>query len=78
MSKILLVDPPWYIFQRIKSDSVSLGIVYIATVLKESGHDCLIYNGDFTTNSLTGQEGMLVDYKNYINELNISLCIKEV
>jgi radical SAM superfamily enzyme YgiQ (UPF0313 family) len=69
MSKILLVDPPWYIFQRIKSDSVSLGIVYIATVLKESGHDCLIYNGDFTTDPFTGQEGVLVDYKNYIDEI---------
>ena len=69
MSKILLVDPPWYIFQRIKTNSVSLGIVYIATVLKESDHDCLIYNGDFITYPMTGQEGVLVDYKNYINQI---------
>lgn len=69
MSKILLVDPPWYIFQRIKTDSVSLGLMYIATVLKERGHDCLVYNGDFATYSLTGHEGVTVDYKNYINEI---------
>lgn len=71
MAKILLVDPPWYIFQGIKTDSFSLGLTYIATVLKENGHDCLIYNGDFTTNTLAGQERVLVDYKNYLNEITL-------
>lgn len=69
MSKILLVDPPWYLFQNIKTDSVPLGVTYIATVLKENNHNCLIYNGDFTTDYLTGHEGVLIDYKNYINEI---------
>jgi anaerobic magnesium-protoporphyrin IX monomethyl ester cyclase len=69
MAKILLVDPPWYIFQHIKTDSISLGIVYIATILKAQGHECLVYNGDFTTDSLPAAEGIIGDYQNYIDEM---------
>jgi len=69
MSKILLVDPPWYIFQGIKSNSAIVGIVYIATVLRENGHDCLVYNGDFTTDTLKGEEGLSINCKNYLDNM---------
>lgn len=65
MSKILLVDPPWYVFQNINPPCIPLGLTSIATSLKEKGHECLIFNGDFTTSSLQGQERLLVDYLNY-------------
>jgi len=69
MAKILLVDPPWYVFQGIKSDSVIVGMVYIASVLKEKGHDCLVYNGDFTMDTLKGGEGLFVDCENYLDNM---------
>jgi len=69
MAKILLVDPPWYIFQGIKSSSVVVGIVYIATVLRENGHDCLVYNGDFTTDTLKGEEGLSINCENYLDNM---------
>lgn len=69
MSKILLVDPPWYIFQNINPPCIPLGLTSIASTLKENGHDCLIFNGDFTKESLQGQERLLCDYQNYQNYL---------
>jgi len=69
MSKILLVDPPWYIFQNINPPCIPLGLTSIASTLKEMGHECLIFNGDFTTTSLNGQERLLCDYQNYQNYL---------
>jgi len=44
--KILLINPPWYFVEGKKSPTFSLGIAYIASVLKNEGHDVFLIDAD--------------------------------
>jgi len=47
MSKVLLVNPPFYRFLGSHYNANSLGIAYISAYLNKHGHDAWLYNADF-------------------------------
>lgn len=48
--KILLIDPPFYRFIGYYNRYFPLGLAYLAAVLREEGHDVLIYDADCNVN----------------------------
>lgn len=44
--KILLIDPPFYRFIRYYNRFFPLGLAYLAAVLRDNGHEVLIYDAD--------------------------------
>lgn len=65
MSKVLLVNPPFYRLLGSHYNANSLGIAYIAAVLNENGHDAFLYNADFVDDSTYANLTSL--YKNFTN-----------
>ena len=47
MTKVLLVNPPFYRFLNSHYNANSLGIAYVASYLNSRGHDAWLYNADF-------------------------------
>ena len=47
MSKVLLVNPPFYRLLGSHYNANSLGIAGIAAYLNQHGHDAWLYNADF-------------------------------
>lgn len=47
MSRVLLVNPPFYRLLGSHYNANSLGIAYVAAVLNRHGHDAWLYNADF-------------------------------
>ena len=52
MSKILLVNTPFYRLLGSRYNANSLGIAYIAAVLNQNGHDAWLYNADYQNERL--------------------------
>ncbi|OGL44069.1 MAG: hypothetical protein A2W05_03340 [Candidatus Schekmanbacteria bacterium RBG_16_38_10] len=48
--KIILIDPPFYRFIGYYNRYFPLGLAYLAVVLRENGHDVLIYDADCNVN----------------------------
>ena len=46
MARIMLVNPPWYVFLGSSSSSMPLGLTSLAGVLKAAGHSVSIFNAD--------------------------------
>ncbi len=72
MSRILLVNPPFYRLLGSHYNSNSLGIAYIASYLNERGHDAWLYNADFVNQEsyadLSGLYTGFEDYKEYFQD----------
>jgi radical SAM superfamily enzyme YgiQ (UPF0313 family) len=69
--KILLVDPPFYRFIGYYNRYFPLGLAYIATVLREEGHEVLIYDADCNENPSKMDFTRLEDsYPLYLKSLN--------
>lgn len=70
--KILLVDPPFAIFTGYDSRYFPVGLGYIGSVLKENGHDVVIYDVDRERQD-TGDLNFSEEYQrleNYKKEIN--------
>lgn len=65
MARVLLVQPPWYILQNIKNETFSIGLAYLAAVLKEAGHQVLLFNGEPPESNLSGKEKVVVNIDFY-------------
>lgn len=64
--RVLLVNPAWHAFQRLRLTEMPLGTALIAAVLERAGHDVLIYNSDWDADVDTAQGGdVVVDYEYY-------------
>lgn len=71
MSRILLVNPPFYRFLGSHYNANSLGIAYIASHLNANGHDAWVYNADFVNRqSYADLEGLFSQYSNYKEYFN--------
>ena len=72
--RILLIDPPYAIFTGYDSRYFPVGLSYIASVLKEDGHDVVIYDVDRERQD-TGDLNFSKEYErleNYRKEINSS------
>jgi len=47
MTKVLLVNPPFYRLLESHYNANSLGIAYVASYLNSHGHNAWLYNADF-------------------------------
>jgi anaerobic magnesium-protoporphyrin IX monomethyl ester cyclase len=69
MSRVLLVNPPFYRFLGSHYNANSLGIAYIASHLNSNGHDAWVYNADFVNRDSYSNLGDLfsqyADYKEF-------------
>lgn len=46
MARVLLINPPWYIFLGMSSSSIPVGLVSLAGSLKSRAHDVAVFNPD--------------------------------
>jgi radical SAM superfamily enzyme YgiQ (UPF0313 family) len=74
MSRILLVNPPFYRLLGSHYNGNPSGIAYIASYLNNNGHDAWIYNADFLDGkeyaSLSKLFGEFNNYKEYFLDTN--------
>lgn len=63
--RILLVTPPWYCLQGQASSVMPLGLCYLAAVLREDGHQCLIYDGDIGFGDPKNEPGIIGNHDYY-------------
>ena len=49
MSRVLLVNPPFYRLLGSHYNANSLGIAYIASYLSKRGHEAWLYNADYVS-----------------------------
>lgn len=69
--KILLINPPFYRLMNSHFNGLSLGLGYIASVLKNNGHVVKIYNADYLNeNHYANQIEIFKSYEGYKNTLN--------
>ena len=69
--KILLINPPFYRLMNSHFNGLSLGLGYIASVLKNNGHKVRIYNADYLNEDhYANQTEIFESYENYKNTLN--------
>jgi anaerobic magnesium-protoporphyrin IX monomethyl ester cyclase len=74
MSKVLLVNTPFYRLLGSRYNCNSLGIAYIASVLNQNGHDAWLYNADYVNErsfiKLNQIFEQFHDYKKYFENEN--------
>ena len=74
MSKILLINPPFYRLLGSHYNDFPLGLSYIAAVLNINGHDAWIYNSDYESKveykTLSGIFDGSENYDNYFLDIN--------
>jgi anaerobic magnesium-protoporphyrin IX monomethyl ester cyclase len=74
MSRVLLVNPPFYRLLGSHYNANSLGIAYIASTLNQKGHDAWLYNADFVSEEkykkLKGLFDGFVDYTQFFKNKN--------
>ena len=74
MSKVLLVNPPFYRLLQSHYNANSLGIAYVASYLNAHGHDSWLYNADFlNTKIFLNQKDLFkgfTDYRKFFQDDN--------
>ena len=77
MSRVLLVNPPFYRLLGSHYNASSLGIAYIESTLNQNGHDVWLYNADYLHNNvynkLKGLFEGFVDYTRYFKDSNLEI-----
>ena len=77
MSRVLLVNPPFYRFLGSHYNANSLGIAYVASTLNQNGHDAWLYNADYLAEDdykkLKGLFEGFVDYTSYFKNPNLEI-----
>ena len=77
MSKVLLVNPPFYRLLGSHYNANSLGIAYIASYLNNNGHDAWLYNADYLSenNYIKLEEFFdnFISYKSFFKDENNSI-----
>ena len=72
MSRVLLVNPPFYRLLGSHYNANSLGIAYIASYLSKRGHEAWLYNADYVSDysyiKLKKIFSNFSSYKDYFND----------
>ena len=66
MTKVLLVNPPFYRLLESHYNANSLGIAYVASYLNSHGHNAWLYNADFLNRKgFLNQKNLFKGFDNY-------------
>ena len=70
--KVLLIDPPFYRFIKYYNRYFPLGLAYLAAVLRDKGHDVLIYDADANVDKTSRMDYSDLEskYPEYIEGIN--------
>ena len=70
--KTLLVDPPFYRFIKYYNRYFPLGLAYLAGVLREQGHEVLIYDADANVERAREMDFSVLEnkYENYLRQVS--------
>lgn len=70
--KVLLVDPPFYRFIKYYNRYFPLGLAYLGAVLRDNGHQVLIYDADANVEKAMEMDFSALEekYPEYINNVN--------
>ena len=70
--KILLIDPPFYRFIRYFNRFFPLGLAYLAAVLREKGHEVVIYDADANVEKCDSMDFSVLEekYPEYLRHIN--------
>lgn len=63
--RVLFVSPPWHCLHNKAPMAMPLGLCYLAAVLREHGHECLIYDGDLGFGDEDSESPIIIDYERY-------------
>ncbi|MFA5014851.1 MAG: radical SAM protein [Actinomycetota bacterium] len=70
MTKIMLINPPWYILQGSSLSEIPIGLSYLASFLKEKGRQVEVFNADFGSPKYVGYKSLYESYSAYLACLN--------
>ena len=79
--KVLLIDPPWFSLQGMSHSPLPLGLAYVASSLKDKGHEALIFSGEIGfTKSIKIQKVVVDDdFMNNLEEKEVwKLVVREL
>lgn len=69
--RIMLIDPPFYRFMGYYNRYFPLGLVFLGTVLREAGHEVVVYDADCNRDSTDVDYSRLPErYPSYVAGLN--------
>jgi uncharacterized radical SAM superfamily protein len=68
--KVLLIEPPFYLFQDIQSGSASFGLAMLAAMASREGHDVEIFSPDFELPVQGKSEHVITKYENVDKKMN--------
>ncbi len=70
--KILLIDPPFYRFIKYYNRFFPLGLAYLAAVLRDKGHEVLVYDADANVEEADEMDFSVLEnkYHEYIRNVN--------
>ncbi|MHB8066853.1 MAG: B12-binding domain-containing radical SAM protein [Desulfobaccales bacterium] len=69
--KILLMDPPWYVFMKglLRQPNAPLGSCYLAAVLEQAGFEVAVFNSDLITTGGDNQYSQEMQvYRDFLSE----------
>ena len=67
--KVMLINPPWYIFQGSSFPEIPLGLSYLASFLKSKGHQVKVFNADFLSSTKSSDKSIFNHYSAYLSRL---------
>ena len=69
--KVLLIEPPFYLFQDIQSSTASLGLAMLAGQVSREGHDVKIFSPDLELPVQGKREQVITNHKNVEEKMSV-------
>lgn len=68
--RILLIEPPFYLFQDIRPGSASFGLGMLAAMANKEGHEVKVFSPDFEITTKGRKESVITKYENVSEKIN--------
>ncbi len=68
--RVLLINPPWYVFQRAGFNEFPMGLGYLASALGAAGHEAAILNADLGSTATFSTGGLTDRFQEYRRRLD--------
>ena len=68
--KVLLIEPPFYMFQAIQPCAASFGLAMPASTIQKDGHEVRVFSPDFEFRQSTMPEKVVTSFEAYEEKLS--------